>query len=307
MKARTWIGVALSLVSTLAFSAAPTLTQSVSQTPVPGSVSCNNGGAHADNSYWRAYDLAPLNLAAPLVISSVQFGIEQAISGTGTTQPVTVNVYTSAGPFPGSALTLRASQPVLVPNQNLTRFDVTLTTPTPPLPVNSIVVVELHTPDGQAAGHSFFIGSNSLGQTGPSYISAAACGVPNPVDLASLGFPGVHIILNANSSHTLAENLACGSNGINALMQPAIIGPAQKNLLINMLGLVNQYKDTPYRSLASGALNSVLIRLDGCALRTTPDTVLTQGGAGMDFLTTCQAQAPIYACLKAAQTQLTAP
>src|SRR6185436_1773755 len=51
-------------------------------------------------------------------------------------------------------------------------------------------------PDGQPNQNSFFIGSNNLGQSGPSYISAASCGIANPTNLASIGFPNMHIVMN---------------------------------------------------------------------------------------------------------------
>ena len=47
----------------------------------------------------------------------------------------------------------------------------------------------MFTPEGQTAGNSFFIGSNAAGQTAPSYLAAAACGVTEPTDTAAIGFP----------------------------------------------------------------------------------------------------------------------
>ncbi len=310
MKFRTWIGMAMTLVSTLALSAPVVLTQSSSQaiSPYPFTPVCFFSGAV--HSYWRAYDLAPLNLPAPLVISSVQFGIQDAIGSTGGSQPATVNVYTSAGAFPGGVLTLRATQTVSVPDQSGTLFTVNLTTPTPPLPVDSIVVIELSHELHPSSDLRPLMGANGGGESAPGYISVPVCGIPTPVTLASVGFGDVHIVLNAIGTTgpvTLEENLASAYNGINSLMPPAIIGPAQKAQLLNLLGLVSRYKDTPYRSLALASLNSVILRVDGCALRATPDTVLTHGGAGMDFVTTCPAQGPIYTSLKAAQAQLTGP
>ncbi len=178
---------------------AVSLTQTASQTATTGSVACNAGGFHTNNSYWRTYNLSTICLSGPLTINSVQFGIELAdANGTGTTQPVTVRVYTSAGAFPGAVRTLVATQLANVPDQTLSLFSVTLTAP-PTVPANSILVLELFTPDGRApANNRFFIGSNTSAQTGPSYISAADCGIVNPTDLASIGFPNMHIILNAN-------------------------------------------------------------------------------------------------------------
>jgi hypothetical protein len=174
------------------------LTQSASNTVTPGgSVACAAGGLHTDNSYWRAYDLAPLALVGPLTINSVSFGIETAnASGIGTTQPVTVRLHTSAGAFPGAVRTLAGSQTFNIPDQTNSLFTGALTTPVT-VPANAILVLEIFTPDGQAAGHSFFLGTNSGAETGPSYLSAIACGVPTPITTASIGFPNARWIINA--------------------------------------------------------------------------------------------------------------
>lgn len=174
-----------------------TLTQSTSTAITQfNSVSCNAGGLHTDNSYWRSYNLATMGLPGPVTINNVTFGIEQAAGGV---QPVTVNLYTSAGAFPGGVRTLVGTQTFNVPNQALTLFTGAFTTPVT-VPNTAILVVELFTPSGQATGRSFFIGSNAAAQTGPSYISAAACGVAAPTDLAAIGFPNMHIILNLSGT-----------------------------------------------------------------------------------------------------------
>ena len=165
-------------------------TQSTSPTPVAGSVACNAGGITTDNSYWRVYPLTPYGLPGPLTINSVKFGIEQSLNGP---YAVTVNLYKQTGAaFPGGTRTLIRTQVISVPNQNLTVF----TAPITPITVNptDVIVVELFTPG--TATSSFFIGSNTAAQTGPSYISATACGIATPTDLAAIGFPNMHIILD---------------------------------------------------------------------------------------------------------------
>ncbi|MBK6379389.1 MAG: hypothetical protein IPF72_06430 [Chitinophagaceae bacterium] len=174
------------------------LTQSASQVPVAGSVSCNAGGLHTDNSYWRAYNLATAGLPSALTVTNVTFGIEQASGGA---QPVTVNLYTqNAGPaFPGGTRTLVGTQAATVNNATLTTQTVTFTTPVV-VSNTAVLIVELFTPSGQATGRSFFIGSNPAAQTGPSYLSAATCGVNTPTDVGTIGFPNMHIILNVGGT-----------------------------------------------------------------------------------------------------------
>src|SRR5207249_5151817 len=87
-----------------------TITQSLSQEIISGnSVACNNGTATAQNSYWRAFDMTTFTGGAQYDVTSVSFGIENASSGGGMGQPVTVNLYTSGEPFPAGARTLLAT------------------------------------------------------------------------------------------------------------------------------------------------------------------------------------------------------
>src|SRR6201999_1126645 len=81
----------------------PVITESTTQTIVDGnSEACNAGGLTAENHYWRAFNMSTFTGGQDYNVTSVEFGIEQAISGTGTGQPATVNFYANHGaPFPG--------------------------------------------------------------------------------------------------------------------------------------------------------------------------------------------------------------
>ncbi len=184
-----------------------TITQSTNATTVTtgAAVSCNGGAPnffHTDNSYYRAFTLSTFN--PPLdqtqfKLEGVTFGIETAnASGVGTTQPVTINIFNASVNPP----TLATLGPVLstvtvnVPDQANSLFTVDL--PTQPVftVASGILVVEIFTPNGQVAGHSFFIGSNALGQTGPSFIRAAPCGLADIGNLAGIGFPNMHLVMS---------------------------------------------------------------------------------------------------------------
>src|SRR5205085_2443449 len=65
-------------------------------------------------------------------------------------------------------------------------------------PAGSQLVVEVFTPDGTATGNLIFIGSNSAAETGPSYLSAADCGINTPTTTTAIGFPDMHIVMNVN-------------------------------------------------------------------------------------------------------------
>ncbi len=166
------------------------LTQSTAQAITAGnSVSCNLNGLHANNSYYRSFPLS-----ADINVCEVQFGIETAAGANGT-QPVTVNLYTGSGAFPGTfgSYTQIASSAINIPDQAASIFPASISGLAT---AGSNLVVEVFTPDGQAAGNSFFIGTNTAGETAPSYLSAADCGLTSPATTASIGFPNMNIVMN---------------------------------------------------------------------------------------------------------------
>jgi hypothetical protein len=175
---------------------ATTITHSTSNTVISGnSVSCNAAGLHADNSYFRAFTLADFSITEDFNISMVEIGVEQA-TGAGGTQPITVYLYTSSQPFPTGypgSLTQIGTADINVPDQSLTLFQIPVSGTAP---AGSQLVVEIFTPDGQTAGHSFFIGSNDLGETDPSYILAADCAITVPTATGTIGFPNMQIVMS---------------------------------------------------------------------------------------------------------------
>ncbi|MEO8195302.1 MAG: IPTL-CTERM sorting domain-containing protein [Thermoanaerobaculia bacterium] len=173
--------------------AATLLTQTTSQSIVSlNSVSCNLLGLHADNSYFRAFDMTPF--ASGFDVCEIQVGVEQAV-GAGGVQPITVSVYANSGAaFPNGTLALLGTASPSVADQSLAVLTVPLAASVPA--GTTQMVVEVFTPDGQAAGNSFFIGSNNLGESGPSYLEAADCGISVPTPTSSIGFANMQIVLN---------------------------------------------------------------------------------------------------------------
>jgi hypothetical protein len=172
-----------------------TITHSSSQAITSNnSVSCNQVGLHTDNSYWRAFNLPSFGINGQFNVSSVQIGVEVANGASGS-QPITVRIHrTTSGVFPTGTRALITSAGFSVPNS---ASGTVITVPIAAnVPAGSEMIVEIFTPNGQAAGNSFFIGSNASPETGPSYLSAADCGVPNPTPTANIGFPNMHIVMN---------------------------------------------------------------------------------------------------------------
>ncbi len=188
-----------------------TITHSATQNIVQfNSVSCNAGGLHTDNSYLREFDLDSFGLTNGLEVLEVEFGVEQAASGGGAGQPVSINLYTKinpAAPLTFGNLTPIGSADVIVADQ---AFTVETVAVNGIAPAGSVLVVEVFTPDGQTDGHSFFIGSNPDGQTAPSYLAAADCGLPEPAPTGDIGFPGMHIVMNVTGD-TAVEPAACSN------------------------------------------------------------------------------------------------
>jgi len=181
----------------------PTITQSTNQTIVTNSVACSDPGVGTlESHYWRAFNMATFVGGQAYDITSVEFGIEQALSLFGTDQPLTVNLYINHGsPFPEGdwqSNLLASSGKIRIPNQEDTLFNVPLTATVPAGTLE--LVMEVLSPD-QTVEHNFFIiGSNPDPETGPSYLSAPDCGNPDPVAARCIGFPDMHYVFNVNGS-----------------------------------------------------------------------------------------------------------
>ena len=208
--------------------ATETITQSSSQAITDlNSVSCNDGVGHTDNSYYRAFTLTDHGVSGDFDIQSVSIGIETAIAGSGGSQPITVNLYTSSMAFPAGfpgSLTLIGTANATVNDQSLTILTVPVTGMAP---AGSQLVVEVFTPDGQMAGNLFFIGSNTAAETGPSYLRAPDCGVTNPTTTGAIGFPDMHIVLNVTGCDVPVLGPTCTFTvTVTDTQPPAITCPA---------------------------------------------------------------------------------
>jgi hypothetical protein len=189
---------------------AVTISQSTSTTVTVGaSVSCNGGAPgffHTDNSYYRAFTLTAFN--PPLtdlqfMVQSVTIGVETANDGGGVGQPISVLIYDSSANPPtnatlGSAL---STENVTVVDQVQTLLAVPLTTQPVLINASDILAVEIFTPNGQTSGHSFFMGSNAGGQSGPGFIKSAPCGITDITHLATIGFPNMHMVMQVSGNN----------------------------------------------------------------------------------------------------------
>ena len=159
------------------------------------------------HDYYRAFTLSAFN--PPLdqtrfQVLSVTLGIEEATAGTGATQPISVRIYSSTtNPPTNGSLTLLSTKNLDVPDQTLTLLTVPLSRRPVFTVATGILVVEVFSPSGQAAGHTFFIGSNDRGQSGPSFIRAADCGLSEITNLGAVLFPDMHLVMTVNGNTDL--------------------------------------------------------------------------------------------------------
>lgn len=184
-----------------------TITHSTSQAIVAGSIACGGTGT-SQNSYFRAFLLSGFGINTDWEISEVEFGIEEALPFATEQFTITVNLYenNSGTPFPGGTATLIGSEEITIGALTSTLLQVPFTSTT--IAAGSELIVEINSPDQQSPagqGGSIYIASNAGGQTAPGYLSAAACGITVPTDIATLGFPNMHIIMNV----TGAEPAGC--------------------------------------------------------------------------------------------------
>jgi hypothetical protein len=196
---------------------ATTLWQNTDTTTIiaSNSISCNIAGEHANNSYWRAFKPIAYGFTGVFSTTGVRIGIEEATASSGGSQPITVRIYTNTGgDFPAGTRTLIGTTNTTVANGALFFQDINVTAS--PHTVGTEIVVEIFTPSGQAVHNRFFIGSNNLGQSAPSYISAAECSAPAPTTVASAGAPNMHTLIALVGTGATAANASISGRALTA-------------------------------------------------------------------------------------------
>lgn len=154
---------------------------------------------HEEAAYWRTYRLLDFGVTNPATVTSVSFGVDEAVSGSGQGQVMEIRIWRDSNPgtFPSiSGLQLLASECFILPD-----------IPTPgrwrqtigDLPVFQpfdTVVVQLIAPSGAADGNTFRLGSNDGGETAPSWFSSTPCNLVLPAPVTQIGFPIMHAQLD---------------------------------------------------------------------------------------------------------------
>jgi hypothetical protein len=182
-----------------------TLSQSSSQDITPlTSVACieddvdGNPVRHRENSYYRVFRLEDIGIDGRVEVDQVSLGIESASDVSGS-QLATVRIHQLAGnDFVLDRLTQVGSADVIVANMEAGVLDVPIAAT---VEAGAKMVVEVYVADSvEGSTTKLFVGANAAGQSGPSYLRAPACDIVDPVDLADIGYPDVHIVLSASGT-----------------------------------------------------------------------------------------------------------
>jgi hypothetical protein len=165
-------------------------------TPGAGQVACSLDGGYsvADNGYARL-----LLLDQEATISVVKYGVEQCQDLTGEELPKDVYLQIWYAPnFPslvGAELLDRSLDAV----PHGTTFELR-TVPMAGLTLSpGEYVLEIWNNDSTGEVR-FWPGFNEAGQSAPTFWRSAACGIPEWVDLASLGYPAMSVVLCYDAS-----------------------------------------------------------------------------------------------------------
>jgi hypothetical protein len=183
-----------------------TLSHSINSTTVGlgNSVACGVGGTTTDFNAWaRSYTVGAFGVTSNINLTSVSFGVENAADAAGFVN-LTINLYLDPVGIPGmipamNILQLVHTETFAFPNLagGPAVFTHALSNPVIVTPADT-VVVELTSPNLIPTNGAFFIGSNNMGQTGPSFIRAPGCAINALSDAATIGFPNMHLILDLN-------------------------------------------------------------------------------------------------------------
>ncbi len=170
------------------------ITHSNSQTVDPGgSVACSLAGIPTENSYYRDFDLAQdFGIFDAFEVAEAQFGMQTVEAN----HPMTINVYSLSGSGPLSSI---FGDAVLqgTTEYNTTPADAGTVVGVPiaaTIPAGDRLVFEVFMHGGATV--NIRVGVNDQGQTDATYIASASCSLPDPIDLALIGFPDMHVVMN---------------------------------------------------------------------------------------------------------------
>ena len=213
-----------------ALHAAPvTLTHSASMTTTQGGFWCGNLSESASNAWGRTFDLASFGVSGAFDVQSVTFGVGVAQSNAGQ-QAVSVKVY-DGYTTSGFSVTNRGTLVGSFTQQITNGTNFNLTWNVPATVASGLMYVEVESLNPNAgngnSGVMFQVGTNSAGETSPTYLWAPACGVNNPLANTAIGFPSFQMVLSVTGmdASTIPSPLA-GALGFAGLF--GVVAPRRR-------------------------------------------------------------------------------
>lgn len=195
--------VVAATLSNTQYARAITITHSVSQDTSGNSVTCNKNGVPDENSFYRSFDLPGFGIAGDFLVQSVDIGIGQVISEVA--YPAELRLYTDAdggAPLLGDLTLLNSLE---APITSGDAFSILSFTTSTLVPAGATLVVEFFMPDAMDESADFYNavvrpGTNTQGQTAPTYMRAPGCGYGEITDLADIGFPDTCLVMNVTGT-----------------------------------------------------------------------------------------------------------
>ena len=173
--------------------------QMADNSPGDTGVSCAsaNGRSTADNSWWRRFYFSE----HPEVGASTHIGSVTISSGSfgPLGLPITINLYTIPHGTPVDTIPTASLTPIGSVTSTIDSGLLSVTIPVTGTVADTVgtdLVVEYHT-DGNSPGQLqiFRPGANATAETHPTFISSTTCGTPEPVPVATIGFPDFHLTM----------------------------------------------------------------------------------------------------------------
>ena len=182
------------------------LTQSSNTTTInPNSVWCGDNTTNSETSLARAF-IAQFDMT----LKCVDFAIAENTGGDATVQ---VRVLVGSPSSAYTDLTLVSSADVLVADGSALLFE-SVDIPDVQIPAGSQFIIELNTPsrfvaDGGDGGLISF-GTNTLGQSNPTYLRGPASGITDFTDSAELGFGDRNLVMSLGIESGIAATVQGG-------------------------------------------------------------------------------------------------
>lgn len=217
---------------------APSCSQSLDNLTIqPGGISCTTGPPSnfaTDNQWLRRYSpAAGCGVTGAIIVEGVTFAVENSSSPDSAGQPIVLRAYSIPE---GASLTygnmsLLTEEEQIVPDGQDQIITTRFASPRV-LTLGYDLVIEVAKTTAATEEFVYFPGSNGLGQTAPCYIASASCGIAEPTDLAAIGFPNTHLILDPVYSTTFIGDSICGRSEPNSTGLSASIHAIGSDLVV---------------------------------------------------------------------------